>query len=509
VRYYNCKQTKEGETVKRETRDESLIADIVIVGGGGSGLAAAAAALEKGATSIIIVEKLSKLGGNAVNPGGIFGADTDLERRLGQDVRKDDAFRKCMDYAHWKINGRLVRTLIERSSDTIRWLEGKGITFVDLVAHYHNQVPNAYHVAAGPGRTGAQVVQALSKQCNESSAVRILCNTPAMELLRNGRGAVAGVVARTKEGKSVSINAKSVIVCTGGFAGNEALIKKYDPSYNKKEIPPAGIPHQGDGVRMASEIGAALDGMVVYEWGGFFAGTAAMTIIARRYDTIWINKKGERYFDEGMPISAEMANALCRQPGRVMYCLFDEGIKKSNLAQVLTSYEVLLLGSNNETPDSFPEKIERDLKTCVKNGSAKISRSWKEIAEWTGIKPAVLKATVEDYNSFCDRGHDDYFAKDRLYLTPLRKPPYYAMRCTLRMTAIHGGIKINHRMEALDKEDDPIPGLYAAGIETGATEWDSYNMGVSGHAFGFAINSGRIAGEEAVKYVLARRTKGA
>ncbi len=475
-------------------------ADIVIIGGGGSGLAAAAGALEKGAKNIVILEKYAKLGGNAVNPGGIFGTDTDLERRMGIDARKDDVFKKSMDYAHWKTNARLVRTLINRSGDTIKWLEGKGITFVDLVAHFHNQIPNTYHVAGGEGRTGTQIVRVLSKQCQESPDVRIFFNTSAKKIIRSAKGSVSGVIAAGKTEGEIRIDTKSVIICTGGFAGNEKLIKQYDLSYSQKEVPPSGIPHQGDGVRMGTEIGAALDGMVVFEWGGFFAATGALSSFIRRYDMVWINKKGERYFDESMPISTEVANAVYRQPGRIIYCLFDENIKKSNLEKVLTSYEVVFLGANNETPDNFPAKIERDLKLCNRNGTGKISRNWSEIADWMGIKPAILKSTVDEYNSFCDHGYDETFNKERYYLTPLRKPPFYALRCGLKMTAIHGGIKINHRMEALDKEDEPIPGLYAAGIETGATEWDSYNMGISGHAFGFAINSGRIAGEEASKY---------
>jgi fumarate reductase flavoprotein subunit len=117
-----------------------------------------------------------------------------------------------------------------------------------------------------------------------------------------------------------------------------------------------------------------------------------------------------------------------------------------------------------------------------------------------GVKPEVLKDTVEEYNSFCDHGRDAGFAKNPIFLMPLRNPPYYALKGGLALTATHGGVKINQRMEALDKEDEPIGGLYAAGVETGATDWDSYNMWLSGHSFGFAINSGRIAGEEAAKY---------
>jgi fumarate reductase flavoprotein subunit len=478
-----------------------LQANIVIIGGGGAGLTAAVAALEQGATDIIVLEKSNKLGGNAINPGGIFATDTDLERRLGQDAFKDDVFHKHMNYAHWKINGQLVRRLIDKSGDTIRWLEEKGVKFVDLVPHYHNQVPNTYHVVRGPLRTGAQIVKVLGQEVRESSNTRIMLNTQARKLLVDRKGNISGIIAQDIKGREITIRSSCVIICTGGFSGNEELIKQYDPSYNQDEAPPCGIPQQGDGIRLAGEIGAALDGMVVYEWGGFFTGSACLSMFARRYYTVWLNRKGERFFDESMPVSTEVANAVYKQPGRVIYCLFDEKIKERMQTEILTSYEELFLVANKEVPSSIPEKLERDLKNCAKEGTIKKSNSWNDIAQWINVNPQILNRTVDEYNNFCDQGHDEIFDKENAYLLPLRNPPFYALRCGLKLTNVHGGIKINHHMQGLDKNDDPIPGLYAAGIETGATESGSYDMGVSGHSFGFCINSGRIAGEEAARFV--------
>jgi fumarate reductase flavoprotein subunit len=243
--------------------------------------------------------------------------------------------------------------------------------------------------------------------------------------------------------------------------------------------------------------------MVVYEWEKFFWGSIFLTVIAHRHNTLWVNKKGKRFTDEGILMMSEAANAISRQPGRMMYCLFDEKIKESILGDPLDRLEVMLV-SSVESPDAiaaFPSKVEKELQRFSAEGKVKISRSLDEIAIWMGINPEVLKDTVEVYNSSCDHGHDMVFAKNPFFLMPLRNPPYYALRCGLGLTVTHGGVKINEHMEALDKEDEPIKGLYAAGVETGATDWDSYNMWLSGHSFGFAINSGRIAGEEAAKYV--------
>ncbi len=481
---------------------QNLQADIVIIGGGGSGLTAAVAALGNSAEKIIILEKNGKLGGNAVNPSGIFAVNTDLQMRLGMDAYTDDAFRKAMDYAHWKVNGRLIRALVEKSGDTINWLEDKGMNFVTIVTHFPNQSPNTYHAARGPEVTGAQIVKLLSKELQESPSVCILCNTPAKKLFLDEQNKIAGVLAETKKWEEIKIDTKAVIVCTGGFSGNEKLIKKHDPFYNKDEVPSRGIPQQGDGIIMASEIGVALGGMFTYEWEPFSVSDI-LTVIARRKVTIWINKKGVRFIDESILSPIEVANAMNLQPGKIMYSLFDEKIKGRMLSEGLTPFEELLIGIkfNSESIASFPQNAERALQTYAKVGGVMKSNSRDKIASWIGVEPEVLKAEIEEYNSFCDHGHDDVFAKDRHFLLPLRQPPYYALKCHIELTATHGGIKVNHRMEALNRNDDPIPGLYAAGNEMGATDWDSYNMALSGHAFGYAINSGRIAGEEAAKYV--------
>jgi len=132
----------------------------------------------------------------------------------------------------------------------------------------------------------------------------------------------------------------------------------------------------------------------------------------------------------------------------------------------------------------------------------KMANSWEEIGEWMGADPKVLAAEMSDYNSFCDHGHDEIFAKDRTNLLPLRTAPFYAVKSYINAANTIGGIKINEHTEVINKEDNPIPGLYAAGEGSGG--WMSDTYGISGSAFSFALNSGRIAGEEATNYVLVK-----
>ena len=135
------------------------------------------------------------------------------------------------------------------------------------------------------------------------------------------------------------------------------------------------------------------------------------------------------------------------------------------------------------------------------NPFIRIADTLDEIAEWIGTDSGVLKTTIDEYNLACEKGHDPISGKDRRYLVPLRTPPYYAIRMGVDYLDTIGGIKINERMEVLDKKDIPIPGIYAAGIDTGGWVGDTYCIRTTGTTFAFAINSGRIAGESAVKKI--------
>ena len=477
---------------------ENLQADIVVIGGGGAGLAAAVAAAEAGASNIILLEARRVPGGNAVFPVGIFAVESRIQKHLGIDARTDEVFKIAMKYAHWKINPRLVRALLDKSGDTIHWLESKGVKFAGVIPHHPNQVYAVFHISSRPGRTGSAIVKALRKNCTDLG-VRLLCQTRAKRLLTDEKGSVIGVLATTED-KELSIRAKSVIIATGGFAGNKELLKKYLPSYDEEGIHHQGILHKGDGLRLATEIGAATEGMVTLEMvGPAFAGPRSISPIVDRPNTIWVNKNGERFTDETVAfLFPEAANTVYRQPGKTSYTLFDERIKQGIIEEGFSSFEEIVLSIIR----SWPAGLDNDLRSQVDKGTVKISDSWGEIAGWIGIAPEVLQHTIDEYNSFCDRGHDEIFAKDRRYLMPLRTPPYYAIKCGIDLIATHGGIKVNHHMEVLNQQDIPICGLYAAGIETGGTDSDTYNIALSGHAFGFTINSGRIAGESAAKYVL-------
>jgi len=475
---------------------EDLNTDIAVIGSGGGGLMTAVTAAQKGA-KVIVLEKRSSPGGNSVVVEGIFAAESAPQKRQGIDAGRDKLFKMAMDYAHWTINPRLIRAVIDKSADTVQWLEGKGVILDYIIPLYNKQPFPTWH--CHPKKAGPFIIKALVKSCNELG-VRLLYETPAKRLLLDANGQVNGVLAETA-GKKFSITAKSVIIATGGYAGNKKLLKKYYP-YCPENIEIGGIPHMGDGILMAIEIGAATEGLGTLLMSGpcFKAAkqTTLVGAISSEPNTVWVNKNGERFVDESLELVTETGNALSRQPDGVSFSLFDELIKKS-VCEGGTAKGVFAT-----PPGAKLSKLEKELQLEVAAGTVKISNSIDDIAIWIGVSPEVLKTTVVDYNSFCDQGYDGAFAKDLKYLQPLRTPPYYATMCGRSLLTTIGGIKINYRTEVISMQGKPIPGLYAVGNDAGGWEPETYDMALAGFAQGFALNSGRIAGENAANYSLVK-----
>ncbi|HEX2964826.1 MAG TPA: FAD-dependent oxidoreductase [Syntrophorhabdaceae bacterium] len=474
---------------QKKLKSAAYICDVAIIGAGGSGLAAAIAAAEKGA-KVVVLEKRHGTGGDTALAGGLFAAESPPLKRLKNNSNADELIKRSLSYAHWKTNPRIVRAFIMRSGDTIGWLENMGVNFWEIAEYYPTQGPRIMHLPEGMGAGLIQVLVTRSK----SLGVTLLRDTTATEILLDVKGRIVGVGAAGKEGK-FRIAAKSVIVAAGGYGGNRELLKKYYPQYTDA-LHLVGLPHQGDGLRMAIQAGAATEGLgTLLLRGPYFRGSTQVLTVATEPLTIWVNKSGERFIDETMGFNwPEAANALNRQPGRVSFTLFDDAVKR----EFMTTGPI----KGYRNPALKPlEKLDKQLRSEAAKGSVMISDRWDEIARWIGAEPEVLRRTIDEYNRSCHKGYDGLLFKERRFLWPLQTPPYYALRCCQGFLGTIGGIKINHEMEVLNEQDKVIPGLYAVGAGTGGWESDTYCLELSGSAFGFAINSGRIAGENAVEHV--------
>ncbi len=455
-----------------------LQAKLVIIGGGGSGLSAALSAAEQGITDIVVLEQRGGLGGNTARATGLFACESQVQAREKITADKDKLFKKSMEWSHWsKVNPRIVRAFLNKSGDTIHWLEGKGLEF-SIVPFFPNQEPRVWHVARGKG---AELTKVLAQKCREMG-VRLVLRCCAKKILREAEGKISGVLAFDGD-REIKIRTDSVIIASGGFAGNNDLLQKYCPDYYES-LPLRGLALNGDGLLMAQEVGAEIDSGIamLIEGPRVDLNLWPLKGLEREPETLWVNKKGERFTDESTgdhPFAS--VNAILMQPERVSFTLFDTSIKQK-VAE--------------KTGD-----LDQTLKLEAAKGRVKISDSWDEIAAWVGANPDVLEATIRQYNDFTHRGYDESFAKDRRYLWPLLRPPYYAVKCFPACLDTLGGIRINEHMQVLDSLRNPILGLYAGGVVTGGWQSEHYCGDLSGSAFGYAINSGRIAGEQAAEFI--------
>lgn len=474
----------------------NLEVELVVIGGGGAGLPAAVAARENGVSSVIVLEKRSALGGNAARAWGIFAAESSVQKQALVDARKDDLYKTLIKWSQWSINPRICRAFIDKSADTIRWFEEKGIEF-DLPRYYPGQEPAVWHVPKG---RGAQLVKVLTKNCKDLG-VQVFLQASCKKILCAKEGNITGVRVE-KGGKEFTIKAKSVIIATGGYAGNQELLKKYCALYDEN-VQCFGLHHTGDGLLMGTEIGAATEslGLMHLEWPHVHGDPkSVLTTLAREPYMVYINKMGERFIDESQGLHAFVsANAVLRQPDKVGYVLLDDQMRRS----IEEKGVILGRGKERVVHRRGMPGLEKELRKAADSNKerVKISNSWADIAGWIGTDSDVLKSTIDQYNTFCDRGYDKDFVKDPKYLLPLRTAPFYAIKAELIFLQTVGGIKVNERMEVLSHQGTPIQGLFAAGVDTGGWEPDTYCDALSGAAFGFSINSGRIAGENATKFV--------
>ena len=474
----------------KRSRAGTLSADIVVIGCGGAGLAAAVT-VATGGGRVIVLEKLGTVGGATNYAEGIFAVESSLQRSKGITLTRDEVFKRHMESGNWRANPLLVRAIIDKSADTVDWLKDMGVRFVGAVAYFPGG-PEAWHVVDG---LGAGIVKALLKRAKDLG-VEICLKTPARNLLMR-KGRVAGVVAEGQEGRALEITAPAVLIADGGFANNKALLAKYTTA-GPNVIPFLETGKTGDGVQMAWKAGAAHEGEdVLMRAQPVIRTVKSLTPIAAVLDLpyLWVNRQGERFCDEGIVEQWPFpGHALANQIDQLMFHVFDEATK------IYVRDHGLDLGLGTMIPPGtkIPD-IDARLQRIIDDGEAWVADSIEELAVKMGVDAATLTTTVDTYNRYCDKKHDDLFAKDPKYLRPVRTPKFYAMRGYPSCMSTLGGIKINEKAEVVNTHGEVIPGLYAGGNCAGGFYGGHYHLVTTGGASAFALNSGRIAGESVLQ----------
>ena len=494
--------------------DSTVEADIVVVGAGGAGMTAAITAAGEG-KSVVILESQSMVGGNSVRAtGGMnagktvyqdeneFGESAGVEKTLKAAAEKyaDNetitALAKTVSeqWAAYQANptgyfdsvelmeldtmigGKgindpaLVETLCANSADAIDWLDEHGITLHNVSSFGGASVKRIHRPVNDEGKVvsvGSYMIPLLQENC-EKAGVKMMLDTTATEILTDANGAAVGVKATGASGETVTVNAKAVVLATGGFGANLDMVVKYKPELKGFMTTNApGI--QGQGIEMAEAIGAAtvdMDQIQIHPT--VEANTAALITEGLRGDgAILINAEGKRFIDE-VGTRDVVSAAEIAQTGSYSWLVVDQAMADNS--SVIQGY--------------------------IKKGYTVTGATYEELAKAMGVDEAALAETMNNWNGYVEAKNDPDFGRTS-FANPLNTAPYYAIKVTAGVHHTMGGLKINPNTEVLNENGDVIPGLFAAGEVTGGVHGANR---LGGNAVADFTVFGRIAGAAASDY---------
>lgn len=497
---------------------QMLEADVIIVGGGASGITAAVAAAEKNA-SVILVEKGSTTGGAANMGMGFFAVESKYQKAQLVDFTKEDAFNLLMNYTHWRVDARLVRKYIEQSSSTIDWIETMGVEFLGSFKYFEKST-QTWHVVKSAGsnapaeRAASNMFRALTERAEELG-VNIMYQTKVSKILTE-EGYVTGVELVGADGEKKVAESNAVIVATGGFGDNPKMIHDYLDYEWGKDLHSFRIPGvQGEGLKMLWEVGAGKTAPVMELTFTTPGVTDVFKTISEtmRQPNLMVNLDGHRFINEEiMNNTVFTGNAVALQREKAAFTIIDDSIletyKKTGLDYVTVHHNIKTVDKWDKEIHAYltGEAIESSGLSELHNEDQKTQMnvfeadSLEELCEKTGIDFKNLKETIEIYNEGCTSS-DTMFFKKAKYMKPLKGKKYYAARHFPAGYGSLGGVKTNDMMEVLNDQGIKIPGLYSCGTDACNIFGDSYCFLMPGNTMGFAINSGRMAGYNAVDYM--------
>ena len=213
---------------------------------------------------------------------------------------------------------------------------------------------------------------------------------------------------------------------------------------------------------------------------------------------LWVNKYGDRFADESIVSSFALAgNAIERQRDSFAWAVWDEDTTRYMMEKGIDNGLGVLVPIGTKLTG-----LKDEIKRAVAEGASTVAvgDTIEALAKHMDIEPAKLRATVDRYNMFKEKNCDAQFSKSAEDIQPVKTPKFYAVKLFPYFFVSLGGAKTSLNMEVLNKQDRPIPGLYAAGGDVGGQYGDTYTLWTSGFSFQFAACSGRIAGEHAAAY---------
>ncbi len=463
-----------------ELEDIQMDADVVVVGAGAAGLSAALKTAQNG-HSVILLEKMGVIGGASAMAGsGTMATGSKWQKEDGYEDSVEKLVEDMMANGHQKNDRATVELFANTIGEAFDWLVGE-----DGAAVPYQRSGKPSRSYSGEGR-GAGVCKNLAERL-EAAGGTLLTNTPATELVVEN-GAVVGVKAEG-EGKAYTIRAKAVVLASGGYGANDALV----PDEYKKFVYAGHAGATGDAIKMVEGLDADLinmdlvntqpNSMILPSGLGQYCNPGVAG--AYKAGAYMVNQNGERFFNESAN-AWDLMQAM--KQNEAQYLIMDQ-----------TAFDNFNAGMTNSKIYTM-EDVEKwlsddyDGQPVMKQGA-----TLAELCEKMNLPADAVEASAKAFNDCAAAQTADVFGR-----TPAaaqsEEGPFYALQMHIRYYASLGGLHINDNMQVLNTKQEAIPGLYAAGEVVGGLEGDVY-MGAT--LFGWAIASGYDAAN-AVNVVIAQ-----
>ena len=473
------KWTKDTPFQNPDSWDEET--DVLVIGSGFAGLSAAIEAASTG-QKVIIVEKMSYIGGNSVLAGGGMCAwDSKLKMREKLNLGEDSwqlHFEDTMKGGGYYSNPELVEIMVKEAPDAIDWLTDNGIVFRDTLKLLGGH--SAYRSHQESVDSGKNMINALKVKA-ESENVEIRFETKVIGLWRSDASAeVSGVCVETKENSVRNIKAnKAVIIATGGYGRDMELLKKSQPALSDEIGCNNHRGATGEVIRYAQAIGAdTIDMCFIQLFPSGAAKTGGMdrfafdSYSAPTWGGIYVNKEGKRFVNE-LSGRDEVSNAQLRYQTKPTWVI----INKKMFVEM-------------QTPEALIEK-------AIPAGRVFRADTIEELAGQIEIPADALSETINAHNNYVAEGKDEDFNKRIIEtIKPFDDGPYYAIAQWPTMHYCMGGLTINGDAQVLDLWGNIIPNLLAAGEVTGGIHGSNR---LAGNALTDCVVFGRRAGKKAAE----------
>ena len=464
-------ETEFTDEVHQSVKETDYDTDVVVVGGGAAGLSAANAAIDDG-KKVILVDKMGIVGGSTAQSGGnIFGANTTLQKENGVEDSAEDLYEFLMSYDQDNLlDAEKIKDYSEGIGADLDYLVENGVKFAGLsTAHETCLLPPRLHISGPEVKIGNGIGGHITAPLTEafiSKGGEILVETKGEELIVED-GVVKGIIAKNIVGDEVTINAKAVILCTGGFGANKDMVQDYmyfNPLFNTAPC------NTGDGLVMAEAVDAKVfksKGMQL-QYVCFDTGATGST-----ESGLVVDINGKRLTNEHgyQSVTAEA---------------FKDAGSYANYYITATKDGVCAEPYNTIQYGVTLDKVAH-------------AATLKELAEQIEVDPEQLEDTVNRYNELCHKGNDDDFGKPAEYMIPVEGDTYYAFAQYPVAAATFGGLVTDVEGHVLNNNDEIVKGLYAAGeiALTGdfAEMYPSCGLAI-GNSVHMGIKTGHLAGNE-------------